>query len=148
MIMNSIKFSFNPRIFVESQKETRFLGVPEIEAALSDCKSEEEDLKINLAQLLAAQGQATDPEKEDLAELQAEMHGVQRKIEQTSTLAGYLREYRDIIEGITEVCPSLEQLLGSKNVADVQETIQLITMLYRYDIQASKVPKTLDLNYF
>lgn len=129
-------------IFVESQKQMnskKFLTKLDLEKDISENKTMEEELRISLEEIEKNMMKIEDPLNEEINDMHSELNSLKRKLEQTLNLRKYLVEYRDILIEIDEICPNLEQLLGSKNIGDIQETVRLLTFMNKFNIESSKV---------
>lgn len=71
-------------------------------------------------------------------ELQQDLKCQKRKLELNKQMHQRLNEYVEMIKTIDGIMPSLMQLLGSKSIYDVTETIKLLIFLYKNNIQSSE----------
>lgn len=128
-------------IFVESQNATpkKFMTFNDLKKELNENKQEEEEKRKSLEENEQEMLNTSELSNENLEELQGVQNSLKRKLEQIVNLRKYLLEYREILEDIKEICPNLEQLLGSKNQFDVLETMKLLTYMFKYNIESSKV---------
>lgn len=129
-------------IFVQSQKQIeikKFLGKERLDKDLNNNKLEENEIKNGLLELEDSLKQIEDPLSPQIAEIQADIKSLKRKLDQCLNMRKYLQEYKEILLAIEDICPNLEILLGSKNIGDVLETIKLLTFLYKQNIESSRV---------
>ena len=49
----------------------------------------------------------------------------------------YFQNYKNVLKTIDKVIPLISQLLGSKNISDVQESIDLFIVLHKLRISSS-----------
>lgn len=111
----------------------------DLKKEINENKQEEEDKRKSLEDVEQEMLNTSELSNENLEELQGIQNGLKRKLEQIVNLRKYLLEYREILEDIKEICPNLEQLLGSKNQFDVLETMKLLTFMFKCNIESSKV---------
>jgi len=70
-------------------------------------------------------------------ELETEKLTLKEEIEKDSHILDYFNVYKNVIVTINNIVPLAIQLLGSKNVTDVNETIELLIVLHRHRINSS-----------
>ena len=83
-----------------------------------------------------------EPSDADLARAEAleeEKNNLKEEINKEQTILDYFYNYKTVLRAIDEIIPLATQLLGSKNVSDVQETIDLFVVLHRLRIGSSFV---------
>jgi len=70
-------------------------------------------------------------------ELETEKNNLKEEINKETMIIEYFENYRSVLKAIDGIIPLSIQLLGSKNVSDVQETIDLFIVLYKLRISSS-----------
>lgn len=73
--------------------------------------------------------------REDLEE---ERNQLRKKVEYIKSSRERLLEYSDMIRQINDIMPNLLQLLGSKSIYDVQESIKFLLFLHKTNIQSAE----------
>ncbi len=80
-----------------------------------------------------------DAEEADIMRLDEEKNNLREEINKEQTIIDYFYNYKTVLKAIDEIIPLATQLLGSKNVSDVQETIDLFVVLHKLRISSSFV---------
>lgn len=70
-------------------------------------------------------------------ELEAEKLALKEEVEKDAHILDYFNVYKNVIITINNIVPLAIQLLGSKNVSDVNETIELFIVLHKHRINSS-----------
>ena len=76
-------------------------------------------------------------EEDQFEEYVREQKSVKKQMDINVKQLQYLSEYMTVLHYLDSTMNNLIQLLGSKNVADVTETIKLMLVLYRTNIERS-----------
>ncbi len=80
-----------------------------------------------------------DAEEVEIMRLDEDKNNLREEISKEQTIIDYFYNYKTVLKAIDEIIPLATQLLGSKNVSDVQETIDLFVVLHKLRISSSFV---------
>lgn len=136
-------------IYAAIFKNDRFLTYEELESLMKNSENTIKDLNEKVSRIekqlieISKRYDNRDDAKFDeddiklTNELEEEKAKHNEEINKEQIVIEYFENYQTVLKSIDEIIPLTVQLLGSKNVSDVQETIELFIVLHKLRIGSS-----------
>ena len=95
-------------------------------------KIEEKEEKMEILQI----DDKKHPEEKE--QNKAEINLLTEEIEKNDELIDYFKSFYEVLDNIDQVVPCVTQLLNSRNVSDILESIDLFLTLHHYRVESSE----------
>ncbi len=106
----------------------RFLNYEELQEVIAQSEKKINDMEAQIKEIESkGEGNVDNEEKTKLLE----------EVSKENMVIEYFQNYKNVLKTIDKVIPLISQLLGSKNISDVQESIDLFIVLHKLRISSS-----------